>query len=90
MNFEATAFEDRFFAGVKVGDLSAARRKRLSDEDFALPGRRYPIDTLARARNALARIAQFGTADEIRIVRRKVHARWPEIDMPEYAEDEAA
>lgn len=86
MNFEPTAFEQNFFQGIRTGDISAARRKRLDDEDFALPGRRYPIDTLRRARNALARIAQFGSADEIRTVRRKVHSRWPEIDMPEYAE----
>lgn len=69
-------------------DISAARRKRLDDSDFALPGRRYPIDTLARARNALARIAQYGTALEIRAVRKAVHKRWPEIDMPEFREDE--
>lgn len=97
MNFEPTARELKFFEGldpaksvvprIRMGDISAARRRRLDDSDFALPGRRYPIDTLKRARHALARIAQFGTADEIRKVRRAVHRRWPEIDMPEYAED---
>jgi len=48
----------------KVGDLikaklSAAARKKLSSEDFALPSKKkYPIHDKAHVRNALARAAQ--------------------------------
>lgn len=104
MNFEPTAFEKQFFAGLEVKEgifprrrkraadrvLTARARKRLEDDDFALPGRRCPIHDLAHAKNALARVALHGTAEEEKIVRRKVHKRYPEIDMPEYREEEAA
>jgi hypothetical protein len=61
--------------------LSYAARKRLPDSAFALPGRQYPIHDAAHARNALSRVSQFGTAREKRIVRMKVHRRYPGIDM---------
>jgi hypothetical protein len=51
----------------------------LPASDFALSGRRYPIDTANRARNALARVAQHGSASEQATVRRKVAARYPSI-----------
>jgi hypothetical protein len=60
-------------------ELDAQHRNALSDSDFALPGRRYPIHDKAHARNALARVSQFGTEAEKVIVRRKVHAKYPEM-----------
>jgi len=43
-------------------DLSTKQRKKLSKKEFALPGKRkYPIPDKAHARNALARVAQYGT-----------------------------
>lgn len=36
----------------------------------------YPINTKARARNALARVSQFGTPEEKRLVRRAVARKW--------------
>ncbi len=45
-------------------EMTAARRRRMSPRNFALPGRRYLVDTLKRARNALARVAQHGTRAE--------------------------
>jgi hypothetical protein len=60
--------------------LTAKRRKRLSKRSFALPGKRkYPIDTKARARNALARVAQHGTPTEKKRVRAAVRKRYPSI-----------
>jgi predicted DNA-binding helix-hairpin-helix protein len=60
--------------------LSAARRRKLPKSSFALKGKRkYPIDTKARARNALARVAQHGTASEKKRVRAAVHRRYPSI-----------
>lgn len=56
-------------------------RGKLAPSDFALPPDRYPIDTIERARNALARVAQFGTPDERARVRAAVHARYPSIKI---------
>ena len=39
----------------------------------------YPIDTPARARNALARAAQSKTGGSYRTVERRVNARYPGI-----------
>lgn len=64
--------------------LSAAERKKIPRALFAIPERRaYPIDTLARARNALARVAQYGTDDEKIRVPRAVYRNWPQIDRKE-------
>jgi len=52
--------------------LTTATRKKLPNSKFALPGRRYPIEDVAHARNALARVSQDGTPTEKATVRRKV------------------
>lgn len=63
-----------------MGILSTLARKHLKRSDFALPKKRaYPIDTLARARNALARAAQFATPAEQKKIRAAVKRRWPQI-----------
>jgi len=62
------------------GPLTAARRNRLAASQFVFPGtRRYPIDTLNRARSALSRVAQHGSASEKARVRAAVRRRWPSI-----------
>jgi Family of unknown function (DUF6582) len=54
--------------------------KRLKASSFAYPKKRaYPINTKARARNALARAAQKGTSGSYRTVERKVNAKYPSI-----------
>lgn len=66
---------------------TAGRRNQMARSSFALPkgtGRQpgkdqYRIDDAAHARNALARVSQFGSAGEQRTVRRKVAARFPSI-----------
>jgi hypothetical protein len=40
---------------------------------------KYPVNTLARARNALARVEQFGTPEEKRMVKAKVKATYPAL-----------
>jgi hypothetical protein len=70
-------------------------RQTLSADQFALPPGpeekrrgikgRLPIDTVKRARNALARAAQMKkhghlSASELATVKRKVHAHWPSIE----------
>lgn len=67
----------------KVAKISAEARNALSDDDFALPGRRYPIDTKARARNALARVAQHGTESEQKKVRSAVYSKYPDLKPAE-------
>ena len=59
--------------------LTAATRRKIPDSKFALPGRRYPIEDEAHARNALARVAQDGTPAEKAIVRRKVRRLLPDL-----------
>ena len=79
------------------GTLTAARRKRLPSEDFALPGKgagpggkgsgAYPIPNESHARNALARAAQHATPAEQATIRHKVHEKFPGIKLahPEHA-----
>jgi hypothetical protein len=60
-----------------MAKLSTAARKRIPSGEFALPGRRYPIEDKAHARNALARVSQKGTPAEKAAVRRKVGQAYP-------------
>ena len=59
--------------------LTTKQRDNLPDSAFALSGRRYPIQDRAHAANALARVAQNGTAAEKALVRRKVCAKYPDM-----------
>jgi hypothetical protein len=59
--------------------LTTATRDKLPKGDFALPGRRYPIEDEAHARDALSRVSQNGTSAEKATVRGKVLERFPEI-----------
>lgn len=71
--------------------LKAAQREKLPSKDFALPGKgkgekgkgpgAYPIDTKARARNALARGAQHASPAEQATIKRKVAAKYPGIKV---------
>jgi hypothetical protein len=73
-----------------MADITTRRRKALPAKD-TLPGRgsgpgrkgpgSYPIDTKARARNALARGAQHASPGELATIRRKVKAKYPSIDV---------
>lgn len=77
--------EDRFTAGHfsrRIGNspLSTKSRNALGKKSFALPGKRaYPINDANHARNALARVAQHGTAAEKAAVRKAVHRKYPNI-----------
>jgi hypothetical protein len=61
--------------------LTYKQRKKLSDQAFALAGRRYPIEDAAHARNALARVSQFGSSEEKSKVRAAVKRRYPGIEQ---------
>jgi hypothetical protein len=66
-----------------MAKLTAARRAALPASKFAIKVKggdhKYPIDTRARAANALARVQQFGTSSEKAQVRKAVCAKY---DMP--------
>lgn len=63
-----------------MAKLTSRGRKRMKASSFALPSKRkYPINDKKHARNALARVAQHGTASEKATVRRKVHRKFPSI-----------
>lgn len=70
--------------------LTVASRRRMSRGSFALPRDkdtpkgvpgRYPIDTLKRARNALARGAQHATRTEYAKIKAAVRRAWPSIEV---------
>lgn len=61
--------------------LTTATRDALSDSDFALPGRRYPIHDANHARDALARVDENGTPEEIAKVRAAVRRRYPGMEV---------
>jgi hypothetical protein len=72
--------------------LTAKARQHISKKNFALPGGRYPIHDKAHARNALARVSQYGTSSEKAKVRAAVSKKYPNIgnrEMDEQAEREA-
>jgi hypothetical protein len=62
-----------------MAKLTAAARNKISGSNFALPGRRYPIEDASHARNALARVSQHGTSAEKAKVRAAVHRKYPGI-----------
>jgi hypothetical protein len=61
--------------------LDAKKRNDLDSSDFALPGRKYPIDTPERARSALARVKQFGSLEDQRKVKSAVQKKYPNMDV---------
>ncbi len=57
----------------------------MGKKDFALPSKRkggkggYPIEDKSHARNALARVSEYGDSAQKAEVRKKVHAKYPSI-----------
>lgn len=62
-----------------MAKLTAKSRKAIPTSDFALPGRRYPVENKSHAANALARVSQYGTPAEKAKVRAKVHRKYPSM-----------
>jgi hypothetical protein len=60
--------------------LTYQERKHLKSSTFVEPGKRkYPIPDASHARNALARVSQFGSSSEKAKVRAAVHRKFPGI-----------
>lgn len=64
-----------------MSDLTTEQRNALPDSAFALDGRRYPIHDRNHARNALARVDEYGTPEERKKVRAAVYKRFPDIEQ---------
>lgn len=63
-----------------MASITTAKRNKLPRKSFAVPNKRaYPIDTPGRARNALARVSQFGSPQEKAQVKRAVKRKFPFI-----------
>lgn len=62
-----------------MAQLTVKARKSIPSSDFALPGRRYPIEDRAHARNAKARVSQYGTPAEKRAVDAAVARKYPSM-----------
>jgi rubrerythrin len=60
--------------------LTAAKRKKLSKSDYAIPeSESYPIHDESHARNALARVSQHGSPAEKKRVRAAVKRKYPHV-----------
>lgn len=63
-----------------MAKLTGRQRRKLPKSKFALPGtRRYPIDSKARAINALARAAQNEPKATQKTSRARVTKLWPSL-----------
>ena len=60
-----------------MAKLTAKTRNKIPGKDFAVAGRKYPIENKSHAENALARSSGKSVAGEVRA---KVKAKFPSID----------
>lgn len=61
-----------------MAKLTSKARNALPSKSFAEPGKRaYPIPDKSHARNALARVSQFGSPAQKAKVRSAVHRKFP-------------
>lgn len=64
-----------------MSKLTSKQRNALAPASFAGPVRSYPIEDQNHARNALARVSQFGAPATKAAVRSKVAAKYPGIKV---------
>jgi hypothetical protein len=67
-----------------MAELTTRQRNDLPDSAFAVitadGERKYPINDISHARNALARVSQHGSPSEKKQVRDAVYDRYPKLD----------
>ena len=71
-----------FWAGFekKARELTTKARNKIPEGQFAIPEqRKYPIHDRAHARNAMARVSQFGTPAEKAKVHSAVRSKYPDM-----------
>lgn len=61
-----------------MSKLNTERRKELPDDEFAGPGRSYPIPDISHGRAALSMLHNAPPAEQARI-KAKVHRKFPGI-----------
>lgn len=59
--------------------LTSEKRNSLKSSSFAGPDRSYPANDKNHARNALARVSEFGSPSLKKEVRAKVHKKYHSI-----------
>jgi hypothetical protein len=70
-----------YVRGGKVAKLKAAKRNKLSDSKFGLPGsRKYPVNDKAHAANAKARATQMVKKGKLRRLRRRLIRCWGRVN----------
>lgn len=62
-----------------MATLTKKTRQEIPRTDFALSGRRYPIEDKVHARDALSRVSANGNTEEKVMVRREVARRFPSV-----------
>lgn len=63
-----------------MAKLTSKERNNLPSSDFAIPSQRaYPIEDAAHARDALARVVQHGSPEQIAQVRSAVRKHYPNL-----------
>jgi hypothetical protein len=62
-----------------MAKLTSKARKALPKSDFAVAGRKYPVNDPSHARDALSRVSANGSPAEKAEVRAKVHRKFPGI-----------
>lgn len=68
-----------------MAKLSSKERKDLPKSAFAEPAKRkYPINDANHARNALARVSQFGSSSEKAKIKSAVGRKFPSIGKNYY------
>ena len=80
MEVRMASRKSRLSASTNRRRNTKAGRQQMAASSFALPGqRKYRIDDLAHARNALARVAQHGTPSQKKQVRAAVTRKYPSL-----------
>lgn len=64
-----------------MAKLTSKKREALPKKEFAGSDRSYPIEDKNHAKNALARVSQFGTSDLKAKVRAAVKRKYPDISQ---------
>lgn len=60
--------------------LTYQQRKRLPAKEFVFPkSRKYPINDISHARNALARVSAYGTPSQKAAVKRAVYKKFKKL-----------
>lgn len=77
-----TAFDRGFSAALNKFAAELTAKGRAQVKSFAIPDeKKYPIHDAAHARNALARVSQFGSTEDKSRVRAAVKSKFPGIEQ---------